>query len=361
MTKLQGVQISNAQPQDGQVMKYNASASQWQAQTSSMPWSGITSKPTLVSTWTNDAGYLTVVPAQTWASITGKPTIPTDDSQLANSAGYITAVPAQSWSSITGKPSTFAPSAHTHAWSDITSGVPTNVSTWTNDAGYLTSSSSLAWAKVTGAPAFLTSVTGSGAGLTAGTVPIAAHVAGSYASIITSGTYSINITGSAAAPTTGASLGASTVPVSALVMGDYSSRITSGSYSINISGTAAGLNVGGALNQVLVNNGTSWQPKDDTREFSYVIQDTANDLTTTTGSVATIMTNAQAHTGWTILALYCQSDNGSPTFNIAIAGTNLYSSAQTCTTTNTAFNSFANASVASAGRHQPQYDRRLDG
>jgi hypothetical protein len=62
VTRLQGVQVSNAQPQDGQVMKYNASASQWQAQTSSMPWSGISSKPTLVSTWTNDAGYLTVVP-----------------------------------------------------------------------------------------------------------------------------------------------------------------------------------------------------------------------------------------------------------------------------------------------------------
>jgi hypothetical protein len=276
-------------------MKYNASASQWQPQTSSMPWSGITGKPTLVSTWTNDSGYLTAVPAQTWASITGKPTV---------------------------------------------------VSAWTNDSGYLTSASSLAWAKVTGAPAFLTSVTGSGAGLTSGTVPIASLVAGSYASIITSGTYSINITGSAAAPTTGASLGATTVPVSALVMGDYSSRITSGSYSINISGTAAGLNVGGVLNQQLVYNGTSWQPKDDTREFSYVIQDTANDLTTTTGSVATIMTNAQA-TGWTILAVYCQADSGSPTFNISIAGTNLYSSAQTCTTTNTAFNSFSSASVAS--------------
>ena len=125
--------------------------------------------------------------------------------------------------------------------------------------------------------------------------------------------------------------------------GNYASI---GSYSINISGTAAGLNVGGQLNQQLVYNGTSWQPKDDTREFSYVIQDTANDLTTTTtGSVATIMTNAQA-TGWTILAVYCQADSGTPTFNISIAGTNLYSSAQTCTTTNPAFNSFSSASVA---------------
>jgi hypothetical protein len=64
------------------------------------------------------------------------------------------------------------------------------------------------------------------------------------------------------------------------------------------------------------------------------------------------MTNAQA-TGWTILAVYCQSDSGSPTFNISIAGTNLYSSAQTCTTTNTAFNSFNSTSVGQCGRSQP--------
>ena len=41
-----------------------------------------------------------------------------------------------------------------------------------------------------------------------------------------------------------------------------------------------------------------------------MIQDTANDLTTTTGSVATVMTNSQAPTGWTILAVYCQADSG---------------------------------------------------
>jgi hypothetical protein len=104
--------------------------------------------------------------------------------------------------------------------------------------------------------------------------------------------------------------------------------------------------VSGALNQQLVFNGTSWAAKDDTREFSYVIQDTANGLTATTGSVATIMTNAQA-TGWTILAVYCQADSGTPTFNISMAGTNLYSSAQTCTSTNAAFTNFSNASVAS--------------
>ena len=58
------------------------------------------------------------------------------------------------------------------------------------------------------------------------------------------------------------------------------------------------------------------------------------------------MTNVQA-TGWTILAVYCQADSGTPTFNISIAGTNMYGSAQTCTTTNQVFNSFSNASMAS--------------
>ena len=39
----------------------------------SVPWSGVTNAPTKVSQFTNDAGYLTSVPAQTWKSITGKP------------------------------------------------------------------------------------------------------------------------------------------------------------------------------------------------------------------------------------------------------------------------------------------------
>ena len=48
-----------------------------------------------------------------------------------------------SWNNITGKPSTFAPSAHTHKWADITDRI-TKVSQLTNDAGYLTSHQSLA-------------------------------------------------------------------------------------------------------------------------------------------------------------------------------------------------------------------------
>ena len=40
---------------------------------------------------------------------------------------YLTSVPAQTWASITGKPSTFTPSAHNQAWSTIT-GTPTTIS-----------------------------------------------------------------------------------------------------------------------------------------------------------------------------------------------------------------------------------------
>lgn len=48
-----------------------------------------------------------------------------------------------SWNNITEKPSTFAPSAHTHKWADITDRI-TKVSQLTNDAGYLTTHQSLA-------------------------------------------------------------------------------------------------------------------------------------------------------------------------------------------------------------------------
>ena len=41
----------------------------------SVPWSGVTNAPTKVSQFTNDARYLTSVPAQSWSSITGKPSV----------------------------------------------------------------------------------------------------------------------------------------------------------------------------------------------------------------------------------------------------------------------------------------------
>ncbi len=39
----------------------------------SVPWSGVTGAPTKLSQFTNDSGFITSVPAQTWDSITGKP------------------------------------------------------------------------------------------------------------------------------------------------------------------------------------------------------------------------------------------------------------------------------------------------
>lgn len=64
----------------------------------SVPWSGVTNAPTKLSQFNNDAGYLTSVPAQTWKSITGKPTFAT----VATSGSY---------NDLTNKPT--IPSAYT--------------------------------------------------------------------------------------------------------------------------------------------------------------------------------------------------------------------------------------------------------
>lgn len=64
----------------------------------SVPWSGVTNAPTKLSQFNNDAGYLTSVPAQTWGSITGKPTFAT----VATSGSY---------NDLTNKPT--IPSAYT--------------------------------------------------------------------------------------------------------------------------------------------------------------------------------------------------------------------------------------------------------
>ena len=51
----------------------------------------------------------------------------------ANSAGSV------AWNNVTGRPSTFAPSAHTHKWADITDHI-TKLSQLTNDKGFVTGS-----------------------------------------------------------------------------------------------------------------------------------------------------------------------------------------------------------------------------
>lgn len=118
-------------------------------------WSQITSKPTFssvattgsyndlsgkptipvipsgVSAFLNDAGYLVSVPAQSFSSLTAKPTTLlgygiTDAYPLTtNPSGFLTSVPAQTWSSLLGKPS-FANVATSGLYSDLT-GTPTIV------------------------------------------------------------------------------------------------------------------------------------------------------------------------------------------------------------------------------------------
>lgn len=53
-------------------------------------YSDLTGKPTLFS--------------GAYADLTGLPTIPTNTNQLTNGSGFLTSVPAQTWASITGKP-----------------------------------------------------------------------------------------------------------------------------------------------------------------------------------------------------------------------------------------------------------------
>lgn len=85
-------------------------------------WSDVTSKPTFASVATsgdyNDLINLPSIPAaqvnSDWSAASGvseilnKPTIPTLVSQLTNDAGYINSVPAQSFASLTGKPTTLS-------------------------------------------------------------------------------------------------------------------------------------------------------------------------------------------------------------------------------------------------------------
>ena len=55
------------------------------------------------------------------------------------SVKYATSAGSVAWNNVTGKPSTFAPSAHTHKWADITDHI-TKLSQLTNDKGFVTGS-----------------------------------------------------------------------------------------------------------------------------------------------------------------------------------------------------------------------------
>ena len=183
--------------------------------------------PTNNNQLTNGAGYITSVPAQSFSSLTGKPTtiagygitdafdgaygsltgtptIPTNNSQLTNGAGYITSVPAQSFSSLTGKPTTISGYGITDAFDGAygsltgTPTIPTNNNQLTNGAGYITSVPAQSFASLTGKPTTIsgygiTDVVGqftAGTGITiAGNGTIATTVtATTSASDLTSGT-----------------------------------------------------------------------------------------------------------------------------------------------------------------------------
>jgi hypothetical protein len=79
-------------------------------------------------------------------NFTNRPAIPTNNNQLTNGAGYITSVPAQSFASLTGKPTTISgygiTDAFNGAYGSLTGlpTIPTNNNQLSNGAGYVTSS-----------------------------------------------------------------------------------------------------------------------------------------------------------------------------------------------------------------------------
>jgi hypothetical protein len=67
-----------------------------------------------------------------------KTDLPTNNNQLTNGAGYLTSVPAQSWASITGKPTTLAGWGITDAPTAASLKVPISFSGTTNASGAYT-------------------------------------------------------------------------------------------------------------------------------------------------------------------------------------------------------------------------------
>jgi len=157
----------------GEVLRYNGSV--WVDAT--LAYSDLSGTPTNVSTFTNDAGYLTGITGESIGdlsdvTITGASTgevlryngsvwvdatlaysdlsgTPTNVSTFTNDAGYLTGITGESIGDLSDVTITSASTGEVlryngSAWVDATlaysdlSGTPTNVSTFTNDAGYLT-------------------------------------------------------------------------------------------------------------------------------------------------------------------------------------------------------------------------------
>jgi hypothetical protein len=119
-------------------------------------FASLTSKPTTLTGFgitdgysnTNPAGYISSVPAQSFSSITSKPTTIggygiTDAYSNTNPSGYISSVPAQSFASITSKPSTL-----------LGYGISDAYPLSGNPSGFLTSVAAQSWASITGKPNF---------------------------------------------------------------------------------------------------------------------------------------------------------------------------------------------------------------
>jgi hypothetical protein len=105
-----------------------------------------------------------------------------------------------SWNNITGKPSTFAPSAHTHKWAEITDRI-TKVSQLTNDAGYLTAHQSLA-SYYTKAEIDAKGYTTNKGTVTSVALTLPTGLACATKTITTSGTFAISLASGYSIPTT---------------------------------------------------------------------------------------------------------------------------------------------------------------
>ena len=135
----------------GQILSWNGSDYDWIANSGTPAWSAVTNKPTTI------AGFgITDAFDGAYSSLSGKPTLPTNVSDLTNDSGYLTSVPAQTFASLTGKPTTIAGYGITDSVTPTSSHTFTNksgnISQWTNDSGYLTSVPAQTFASITGKP-----------------------------------------------------------------------------------------------------------------------------------------------------------------------------------------------------------------